>query len=135
MNPTRRTILRSGAGIVTGIALAGCSALDAARNAGTRDASTRVENYSAPGPVVIDGRRVRTIDVHAHCYVPEALALLGAEADSVQPPVKGVKEHFIKVDERLRAMDAMRIDMEILSINPFWYRRERTITGTTPGAC
>ena len=128
MNPTRRTILRSGAGIVTGIALAGCSALDAARNAGTRDASTRVENYSAPGPVVIDGRRVRTIDVHAHCYVPEALALLGAEADSVLPPVKGVKEHFIKVDERLRAMDAMRIDMEILSINPFWYRRERAIT-------
>ena len=128
MHPTRRTVLRSGAGIVTGIALAGCSTLDAARSSGARDASTRVENYSAPGPVVIDGRRVRTIDVHAHCYVPEALALLGAEASSVLPPVKGVNEHFIKVDERLRAMDAMRIDMEILSINPFWYRRERAIT-------
>ena len=125
-NPTRRTVLRSGAGIVTGIALAGCSTLDAARS--TRDATTRVENYSAPGPVVIDGRRVRTIDVHAHCYVPEALALLGAEANSVLPPVKGVKEHFIRIEERLAAMDAMRIDMEILSINPFWYRRERAIT-------
>jgi aminocarboxymuconate-semialdehyde decarboxylase len=128
MNPTRRTVLRSGAGIVTGIALAGCSTLDAARSPGTRDAAARVENYSAPGPVVIDGRRVRTIDVHAHCYVPEALALLGAEAGSVLPPVKGAKEHFIQVEERLRAMDAMRIDMEILSINPFWYRRERAIT-------
>ena len=128
MNPTRRSILRSGAGVVTGIALAGCSTLDAARALASADPAVRVENYSAPGPVVIDGRRVRTIDVHAHCYVPEALALLGAEADSVLPPVKGVKEHFIVVEERLRAMDAMRIDMEILSINPFWYRRDRAIT-------
>ena len=128
MNPTRRSILRSGAGVVTGIALAGCSTLDAARALAPADPAVRVENYSAPGPVVIDGRRVRTIDVHAHCYVPEALALLGAEADSVLPPVKGVKEHFIVVEERLRAMDAMRIDMEILSINPFWYRRDRAIT-------
>ena len=126
-NPTRRTVLRSGASIVTGIALAGCSSLDAARSTVARDSNTRVENYSAPGPVLIDGRRVRTIDVHAHCYVPEALALLGAEASTVLPPVKGVKEHFIKIEERLAAMDAMRIDMEILSINPFWYRRERAI--------
>ena len=128
MNPTRRNVLRSGAGVVTGIALAGCGALDAARMPAPADPAIRVENYSAPGPVVIDGRRVRTIDVHAHCYVPEALALLGAEASSVLPPVKGAKEHFIVVDERLRAMDAMRIDMEILSINPFWYRRERAIS-------
>ena len=128
MNPTRRNILRSGAGVVTGIALAGCSTLDATRALAPADPAVRVENYSAPGPVVIDGRRVRTIDVHAHCYVPEALALLGAEANSVLPPVKGVKEHFIVVQERLRAMDAMRIDMEILSINPFWYRRERAVT-------
>jgi hypothetical protein len=27
--------------------------------------------------VVVGGRRVKTIDVHAHCVVPEALALLG----------------------------------------------------------
>jgi aminocarboxymuconate-semialdehyde decarboxylase len=128
MNPTRRNVLRGGAGIVTGIALAGCSALDQARALAPADPTTRSTNYSAPGPVVIEGRRVKTIDVHAHCYVPEALALLGAEANAVLPPVKGVKEHFIVVADRLAAMDAMRIDMEILSINPFWYRRERGIT-------
>ena len=126
MNPTRRSMLRSGAGIVTGIALAGCNTLDQARSLG--DLNTRSTNYSAPGPVLVAGRRVRTVDVHAHCYVPEALALLGAERDSVLPPVKGIKEHFIVVQERLAAMDAMRIDMEVLSINPFWYRRERGIT-------
>lgn len=44
------------------------------------------------------------------------------------PPVNGVPEHFIVVKERLRAMDAMRVDMEILSSNPFWYRREQAIS-------
>ena len=129
MNTTRRALLRSGTGVVTGIALAGCSALDGARGrTAAADPVTPVDRFSPPGPVVIDGRRVRTVDVHAHCYVPEALALLGAEANSVLPPVKGVKEHFIVVAERLKAMDDMRVDMEILSINPFWYRRERGIT-------
>jgi predicted TIM-barrel fold metal-dependent hydrolase len=61
--------------------------------------------------------------------VQEALALLtAADVKSVMPPVKGVPEHFIVVADRLRAMDAMQVDMEILSINPFWYRRERDIT-------
>jgi len=29
------------------------------------------------------------------------------------------------VEERLAAMDAMGIDVEVLSINPFWYRKDR----------
>ena len=27
--------------------------------------------------VVVNGRRVKTVDVHAHCAVPAAMALLG----------------------------------------------------------
>jgi aminocarboxymuconate-semialdehyde decarboxylase len=56
---------------------------------------------------------------------------MGAEAKTLQPPVKGAPEHFIPVsdkaavEERLAAMDAMGIDMEILSVNPFWYRKDR----------
>lgn len=124
---TRRHILQSGAGIVTGIALAGCSALDGARS--MADPITAPTTRSPRGPVFIDGRRIKTIDTHAHCYVPEALALLtAADVKSIMPPVKGVPEHFIDVPKRLAAMDAMRIDMEILSINPFWYRRDREIT-------
>jgi len=123
----RRSVLRSGAGIVTGIALAGCSALEAVRS--IADPITAPDTRSARGPVFIDGKRIKTIDVHAHCYVPEALALLtAADVKSIMPPVKGVPEHFIDVPKRLAAMDAMRVDMEILSINPFWYRRDRAIT-------
>ena len=75
------------------------------------------------------GRRARTVDVHAHCYFQAAIALMGAEAQAVLPPVKGVPEHFLQVDQQLSArfdaMDRMGIDQQVLSINPFWYRVDR----------
>ena len=36
---------------------------------------------------------------------------------------------FIEIDKRLAAMDAQAVDMEVLSINPFWYGRERDLAG------
>jgi aminocarboxymuconate-semialdehyde decarboxylase len=63
--------------------------------------------------VVVNGKRVRTVDVHAHCHVPEANALMGLK---VQPP------SLVISPERIRAMDDQGIDIEALSINPiFWY--------------
>jgi len=82
-------------------------------------------------PVIVNGKRVTTIDVHAHCLFRDAIALMGADAKTVEPPVKGAPEHYIPVsdkaavEERLAAMDAMGIDVEVLSINPFWYRKDR----------
>ncbi|MDQ2780048.1 MAG: amidohydrolase [Pseudomonadota bacterium] len=82
-------------------------------------------------PVVIGGRRVRTVDVHAHCYFQSAIDLMGAEAKAVLPPVKGVPEHFLQntaerqLEKRFAAMDAMGIDLQVLSINPYWYRQDR----------
>jgi aminocarboxymuconate-semialdehyde decarboxylase len=51
--------------------------------------------------------------------------MMGDDARPVTPPVKGAEEHFIVIEERLKGMDAMAIDMEVLSINPFWYRKDR----------
>ena len=76
-------------------------------------------------PVMIKGKRARTVDVHAHCFFQSAIDLMGDEAPSVIPPVKGVPEHFIDIPSRLSAMDRMGIDMQVLSINPFWYRKDR----------
>jgi len=79
-------------------------------------------------PVMVRGKRIKTVDVHAHCYFQEALDIAGVKVEQVVPPVKGIPEHFIAgtaIEKRLAAMDAMAIDMEILSINPFWYRMER----------
>ena len=95
MTISRIALLRHGAGVVGGITLAGCIVLDTARRQSVADPIVAPETYSAPGPMLIDAERVRTVDIHAHCDVSEALALLGADANGVLPPVKGVKEHFI----------------------------------------
>jgi aminocarboxymuconate-semialdehyde decarboxylase len=112
---TRRDFLRS-VGAATGVVFCSCGLKDAARAQG-------------PGgqrlPVTVNGQRVKTIDVHAHCHFHEAIALMGDEAARVMPQVKGAKEHFIVIEERLKGMDAQGIDMEVLSINPYWYRKDR----------
>ena len=43
------------------------------------------------------------------------------------PPVNCAKNAFIEIDDRLKAMDAQAVDMEVLSINPFWYGRDRDL--------
>ena len=110
---TRRNFLKGAA--ATGIAFCSCGMLDAAR---AQPKAPRL-------PVKIGGKRVLTVDVHSHCYFQEAINLMGDAAGKVLPPVKGVPEHFIVIEQRLKEMDAMAIDMEVLSINPFWYGKDR----------
>jgi aminocarboxymuconate-semialdehyde decarboxylase len=64
--------------------------------------------------VVVNGTRVRTVDIHAHCQVPAANAVLGKDVD--RPDLK-----MEDVSDRLGAMDAQGLDIAALSINPFWY--------------
>ena len=78
-------------------------------------------------PVIVNGKRVKTIDVHAHCLFHEAEKLMGDDNAAFRSPVKGAPQAFITLDERLSAMDAMAVDMEVLSINPFWYRKDRDL--------
>jgi aminocarboxymuconate-semialdehyde decarboxylase len=39
--------------------------------------------------------------------------------------VRGAERQHIVIEQRLKEMDAMAVDMEVLSINPFWYRKDR----------
>lgn len=80
-------------------------------------------------PVMVAGKRVRTIDVHCHCLFHEALILMGDDAKSLVGPNLGAQLVFIETEERLKAMDAMAVDMEVLSINPFWYKKDRDTAG------
>ena len=72
---------------------------------------------------------MRTIDVHAHCNFAEVPAQLGAEAAPPASTVRGVEEAVIRLDQRLAAMDAQKVDMEVLSVNPYWYGRPRELAG------
>jgi aminocarboxymuconate-semialdehyde decarboxylase len=84
---------------------------------------------TAKRPVVLKGKKARVIDAHAHCFFQAGLDLMGSEAASILPPVKGVPEHFLQqadpLKARLEAMDQMGVDMQVLSINPFWYKKDR----------
>src|SRR5262249_2705019 len=111
---SRRDVLTGAA--ASGIAFCSCTILDPAR---AQNAAPRRL------PVVVNGKRASTIDVHPHCHFHEAIALMGDEGPRILPRTKGAQEHFIVVAERLKAMDAMAIDMQVLSINPFWYRKDR----------
>jgi aminocarboxymuconate-semialdehyde decarboxylase len=110
---TRRHFLQGAA--ASGIVFCGCGMASAAR------AQPKAQRL----PVKVAGKRVLTVDAHSHCYFHEAINLMGDAADKVLPPVKGAQEHFIVIEQRLKEMDAMAIDMEILSINPFWYGKDR----------
>ena len=113
---TRRNFMK-GAGSFAGLVFCGCGL------------PTDAHAQKAPArlPVMVKGKRIKTIDVHTHCFFQQAIDLMGEDAKNVPPPVKGVKEHFIVVEQRLKEMDEMAIDMEVLSINPFWYRKERDV--------
>jgi aminocarboxymuconate-semialdehyde decarboxylase len=119
---TRRNFLKAGtAALATGMVFCGCGLPRSAR----AQAPARQKL-----PVAVNGKRVKTIDVHAHCHFREAGALLGEEGTRLQiSPINGAAETYIDLGQRLAAMDAQAVDMEILSINPFWYNRERDLAG------
>jgi aminocarboxymuconate-semialdehyde decarboxylase len=73
--------------------------------------------------VAVKGRRVKVIDIHAHCLIPAASKLVGEDAYNHHTGGIVMED----VSGRLRDMDTQGIDMEALSINPFWYRAERDV--------
>jgi hypothetical protein len=68
---------------------------------------------------------VRTVDVHARCAFPQAMALLGvphpAAPNPMLPPVLKVEPD--QTPARSAAMDAQGVDIQVLSVNPTGYMR------------
>jgi predicted TIM-barrel fold metal-dependent hydrolase len=117
---TRRHFLK-GAGAAAGVMFCSCGQFNAAHAA-----------QQAPRhlPVMVAGKRIKTVDIHAHCLFQESLDLVSDDVKRIMPQAqtRGAKEHFIVIEERLKAMDNMGIDVEVLSINPiFWYGLERDL--------
>ena len=111
---TRRDFIRKAAGAAAGVVFTGCHMSGIAHAQGARKQT------------VINGRRIKTIDIHAHCVIPEAVAATGRDPKSVLAgTTRGSDELFIGAEPRLRAMDSQGIDVEALSINPTWYNLDR----------
>jgi len=99
----------------TGISFVGCDLKDG------HTTGTQTGRRAA----MVAGKRVRVVDIHAHCAVPEALNVPGLKVDD--PPILSTLHMGTSVDRRLETMDAQGIDMQALSINPFWYTAEREV--------
>jgi aminocarboxymuconate-semialdehyde decarboxylase len=102
---------------MTGVALVGCGLTSAAP----------AQAQARRREVVVNGRRVTTVDVHAHCQVPEAMALMGLKLGAPGSQSPPVLHMATQVSDRLRAMDEQGIDVEALSINAYWYKADRDV--------
>src|SRR5256886_16756479 len=115
MTTTRRDFLQTTGGALAGLAFVGCELMAAAP---ARAQGRRRE-------VVVSGKRAKTVDVHAHCAVPEALALMNLKLGG--PLYRPDLDMATAVAARLRAMDEQGIDPEPLSINPNWDETDRDL--------
>src|SRR5579872_2036272 len=106
--PSRRQFLKE---VTGGLVFVGCGLTDVAAR------SAQVMNAGRHAPVTLRGRRILTVDIHAHCIVPKAADLLkrSVNLDSSQ------RLDGQAFADRIKSMDAQGIDMAVLSINPNWY--------------
>jgi len=76
--------------------------------------------------VTVGGRRVRTVDAHAHCFVP-AVAEVVKGTPLERSAAGSISGPLVMSDERLQRMDEQGIDVEVLTINPWWYSADRAL--------
>ena len=125
--PNRREFLKDLAGTTAGIFFVGCGWAEAAAGFLQSGGAGRRRE------VVVGGRRVKTVDVHAHCNVAEAWELVKDYDMShvlrgqLDDPASGRQVNVANVQERLRLMDEQGIDVQAVGINSFWYSAERDL--------
>src|SRR5215216_870346 len=113
---TRRDFLQTtGAGALAGLMFVECGLMP----------SSPAQGQTRRREVVVSGKRVKTVDVHAHCAVPEALALMNLKLGG--PALRTDLDLASELAARLKAMDEQGIDVEALSINPNWYKADRDL--------
>ena len=93
----------------SGIVFTHCAVTAAAADHG------HAHSHARRREVVVAGKRVKTVDIHAHCCVPKAMEV-------IKHPLEAPGLLMEDTSTRIAAMDAQGIDVECLSINPYWYR-------------
>jgi aminocarboxymuconate-semialdehyde decarboxylase len=76
--------------------------------------------------VMIGGRRIRTVDAHAHCIIPAVAEVV--QGTELSRAVAGLTGPLVMSDERLKRMDEQGIDVEALTINPWWYGADQPLS-------
>jgi aminocarboxymuconate-semialdehyde decarboxylase len=118
----RRDFLKTVAGATAGVLVRG-----------GRFADATLEGPQAAPPkrreVFVGGKRVKVVDMHAHCVIPEVADVV---KDTSLATVGGNRARGSNVmgPERLQSLDDRGIDVQVLSINGFWfYAADRELAG------
>jgi aminocarboxymuconate-semialdehyde decarboxylase len=131
----RRTFLKGLSKATAGIALTGCGLFDSALALAQEPATAMASGSGKRREMKVGGQRVTTIDIHCHGAVREVWDLA---KDHLGPDVPHDDAERIKsletvtqaltnssyVAQRLADMDALGFDVQVISINPFWYWME-----------
>ena len=94
--------------VLSGVGFVGCELLRAAPAEGAGGSAQHTHRRN----VTVNGTRIKTVDVHAHCAVPAALAVL-------DHPLENPGLLMTDIATRISAMDTQGIDVAALSINPY----------------
>ncbi len=126
----RRKFLKDLASATAGMFFVGCGLVDSAM------AFQQPAGSGKRREVVVGGRRVRTVDIHCHCYIREAVDLVKNydQAKPVQASLdtpEGQKLNSTNVKDRLQQMDEQGIDIQAvgLATTHFFYWAERDLAG------
>jgi len=117
---TRREFLKQAAGATAGLAL----------TRGLVAAEPRSQRAGGPvrrREVSVGGRRIKVVDVHGHCLIPEV-------ADAIKDgPLAATFKNLLAGGnlalgpDRVRYLDEQGIDVQVISMNAFWYGADRDL--------
>ena len=79
-----------------------------------RGGGSGAQAQAARREVMIGGRRVRVVDVHAHCEMPLGDVVRGT-------PFENRAERATRLEGRVPLMDEQGVDVAALTINGFWW--------------
>ena len=111
--PNRRDFLKTASSAAAGMMLGGSTFAQSTPQGAAATPGKRRE-------VSIGGRRVKVVDVHAHCVIPEVADIVKDTPLSANGGLRA-RGPNVMGPERLRAIDDLGIDVQVLSINGYWF--------------
>src|SRR6266567_4059045 len=120
--PNRRDFLKNVAGATVGLFIGGPSLVEAG--------FPSLQIGAPPGKrreLLIGGRRVKTVDAHAHCFVPEVWDLV--KDTPLAAAAKGNITGYMALGnpQRLIDMDVQGIDYQAINVNAWGYSADRAL--------
>src|SRR5262245_41229634 len=116
----RREFIRQTAGATAGFLMGGHALADAAL----------LQVGAAPGKrreLSIAGRRIKAVDVHAHCFVPEVMEIVKNTPLAEVAKANLTGNIVLGNPQRLIDMDAQGIDYQAINVNAWGYSADRPL--------